>query len=73
MISVAQLEPANEENPYEKNRSHYLESVEVEKEIEFEKFYEIEKIINKRVKKYEKINVTQYFIRWLGYGPEFDE
>ena len=73
MISVTQLKSANENDSYDKYKSHYPESIEVEKNTKFEKFYEIEKIINKRVKKYGKTNVTQYFIRWIGYEPEFDE
>ena len=30
--------------------------------------YEIKKLVDKRVRKYNKMNVTQYLIKWLIYG-----
>ena len=35
--------------------------------------YEIERLLNKRVLKKGRGLSTQYLVRWLGYGPEFDE
>ena len=73
MISVFQLESAEIKNPYEKKRPYYPNSIKMEGNTNFDKSYEVEKIINKRIKKYEKIIMTQYLIRWLGYGPEYNE
>ena len=58
---------------YNKTRPHYLGSIEMKKDTNFEKVYEMKKIVNKRLKKYEKITITQYLIRWLGYDSEYDE
>ena len=35
--------------------------------------YEIEKLVDKRVRKYNKTNFTQYLMKWLKYGPEHDQ
>lgn len=73
VISVTQLESAGESDPYDRKRPHYPGAVEVEGDSEFERSYEVEKIVDKRRRKYGQTMVTQYLIRWLGYGPEFDE
>ena len=38
-----------------------------------EKFYEIEKLMSRRIRRYEKKNVTQYLIRWSDYDSKYDE
>lgn len=73
VISVTQLESANSADSYNRNRPHYFDSIKMKRNIEFEKSYEVKKIINKRIKIYEKTAMIQYFIRWLEYGPEYDE
>lgn len=73
VISVTQLESTTEENSYDKSRPHYPEAVEVEEDIEFEKSYEVEKMIDKRERRFEKIMIIQYLIKWLKYDPEYDE
>ena len=37
------------------------------------RFYEIKKLIKKRVRKYNIIEITQYLIRWFDYDFEYDE
>ena len=56
-------------------RPHHPNEVDVDEmpNTDFERNYEMEKIINRRTKKYERIFIRQYLVRWLGYGPEYDE
>ena len=74
VISVAQLESVLfVQNSYNRSRSEHSESIYVEEDNEFEKSYEIEAIIDKRIRKFEKTSITQYKIKWLRYDSEFDE
>ena len=74
VVSVAQLEPAPiDEDPYNRPRPDHPGSVEVEGDTEEWKSYEVEKMVKKRTRKYGNRPVAQYLIRWLGYGPEYDE
>ena len=74
VISVAQLEPTPDgTDPYQRPRPDHPPSVETEGDTEHFKSYEVEKLVKKRVRKYGRTPVTQYMVRWLGYGPEYDE
>ena len=76
VISVTQLEPApSDEDPYHRPRPDHPGEVEVEglPNTKYLKNYEVEKIVDKRLRKYNRTVVTQYLIRWKGYGPEYDE
>ena len=57
VISVVQLKP--------------LPPGEMENDIPTYQSYEIDKLIDKRVRRYNKTNVTKYLIKWLKYGPEY--
>ena len=76
VISVAQLEPGprpNEPDPYSRPRPTHPASVEVEGDTPENQSYEVEKLVDKRIRKYGRTPVTQYLVRWLGYGAEYDE
>lgn len=76
VVSVAQLEPAPaEKDPYQRDRPHHPDEVEVEEipSTEYERNYEVEKIVNRRTRKFGRTLIKQYLVRWLGYGPEYDE
>ena len=76
VVSVAQLEPAPaEKDPYHRDRPHHPDEVEVEEipSTEYERNYEVEKVVNKRTRKFGRTQIRQYLVRWLGYGPEYDE
>ena len=74
VISMTQLESViKSSDPYNRLRSNYFDSVHVEDDTENNKFYEVEKILSKRIKKFERTNVTQYLIRWLKYDSKYDE
>jgi hypothetical protein len=72
VVFVTQLEPASDDS-YKRRRLDHLDFVFVKEDIETNKFYEIERILNKRTRQYEKIKVNQYLIRWKKYESEFDE
>jgi hypothetical protein len=60
---VTQLESVSEIDSYNRNRSHHSESVEMQDDIAINKFYEVKKVVDKRIRKYDNISVTQYLIR----------
>ena len=74
VVSIAQLELTFvEADSYERFRSHYFDFIEIEDDTNQYKFYEIEKLIDKRIKRYNKILVTQYLVKWIDYESKFDE
>ena len=76
VISVSQLEPVPADtDPYQRPRPSHPDAVEVEgaPNTEYEKSYEVEKLVGRRVRTFGRTPVTQYLVRWLGYGKEFDE
>ena len=58
---------------YQRRRSNYSDVVEIENNIEKFRFYEIEKLMIKRFRKYRNTQMTQYLIRWIDYEPEYNE
>ena len=62
-------------DPYNRSRSDHSDVVEVKESsnIDWKKSYEMEKLIKKRDRKYERTKMTEYLIKWLGYESEFDE
>ena len=74
VVSIAQLESATSfQNFYNRSRSDYLDSMYVKENIETEKSYEMKKITDKRIKKFDRTQITQYKIKWKEYDFEFDE
>lgn len=45
----------------------------VKRNTKVEKSYEIETIIDKKIKKFEKPFVTQYKVKWLKYDSKFNK
>ena len=63
-MSVTQLKSVfSFRNFYNRSRSNYLEFVYIENDIETKKFYEIKAIIDKRIKKFDKISIIKYKIK----------
>ena len=58
---------------YQRRRSNYSDVVEIENNIEKFRFYEIEKLMIKRFRKYRNTQMTQYLIRWINYDLEYDK
>ena len=74
IISITQLKSCfNQSNSYNRFRLNYFVFVEIEKNIDDWKFYIVERIMNKRFRKFERITVTQYMIKWLNYESKFNE
>ena len=75
IFSVAQLEasPKDDTDPYQRPRPDHPDTVFVEGNTNTMKFYEIDRLLNKRIIKKGRGVSTQYLARWKGYGPEFDE
>ena len=76
IIFVTQLKFVSfESNFYQRFKSNHSNALKVEdmSNTNFEKNYKIKRLINKRIRIYDKIDVTQYLIRWLDYELEFDE
>ena len=73
VISIAQLESYPGPDPYGRPRPDYPDSVKVEGDTEDWKSYEVERVEAKRLRKFGRTTVTQYFVKWVGYGPEFNE
>ena len=76
MISVTQLKSASSKsNLYLRSKLSHSDALKIEDMLntDVEKNYEIERLINKRNRIYDKIIVTQYLVRWLDYESEYDE
>ena len=73
MISVAQLKPFPGQDPYNRPRPSYPEAVEVESDTDEWRSYTVKRIIDKRLRKFGRATVTQYLVKWDGYGQEFNE
>ena len=74
IISIAQLKSAlSVQDSYNRSKSDHSDAVKVDENIEHEKSYEVERILIKRIRKYERTAVTQYLIKWLDYESEFNE
>jgi uncharacterized protein YjaG (DUF416 family) len=63
IISIAQLKSAFDLDSFDRSRFINFELVKTEKDIADKKSYEIERVLDKRARKYEKITITQYLIK----------
>ena len=73
VFTVAQLEPWPDGDPYQRPLPDKPDSVHVEGDTAEYKSYEIESLLNKRVRTRGLGQSIEYLIRWKGYGPEFDQ
>ena len=73
VIFVAQLKSYSSiENLYSRLRSNHSNFVEIEDDISQWKSWEVERIVDKRFRKYDKKQMTQYQIHWKEYDLEHD-
>ncbi|TAQ84474.1 hypothetical protein B7494_g7190 [Chlorociboria aeruginascens] len=71
VFSIAQLEPCIAgTDPYDRKRPEHPGPVFVEGDDEFNKSFELDKILAKRK---TPTGQTRYLVRWKGYGPEYDQ
>jgi hypothetical protein len=75
VVSVDHLEPAPlGSDPFDRTRPDHPPAVYVEGDDEEWTSYEIEKLVDKRTRRYGRGKpITEYKVRWKGYGIEFDE
>ena len=74
MISIAYLESASfTKDSYERSRPTHSKSIHMKEDTENWKSYVIEKMMNKRQRRYEKTMITQYRIKWEEYDDEWNE
>ena len=63
IISIIQLKFFFDKNFYYQSCSNYSNAVEIKNNIKNWKFYIVEKVINKKLRKFERIIVAQYIIK----------
>jgi hypothetical protein len=64
IISITQLKfVENDSDSYDRSRSTNSESVEIKDDTSIKKSFEIEKILKKRIRKYDRTKVTQYLMK----------
>ena len=77
VVFIIQLESVSNKNidSYNRSRSNYLDEMKVENfsNIVYWKFYEVEKLIDRRIRKFDRTFVIQYLVRWREYDFEYDE
>ena len=62
-----------DENSYRRLRFSHFDVVEMKNDTSNFQFYEIKKIVDKRIRKYNRIYVIQYLIKWLKYESKYDK
>ena len=76
IISITQLKSESKDvDFYNKLKFNHSKEVEMKGILNtpWLKSYEIEKLINKRIKNYEKRQIIQYLLRWKNYEFEYNE
>ena len=76
IILIAQFEFISSSNDsYHRFRFDHSNVVKIEDifNTKYEKSYEIKKLVDRRVRTFDRIFVIQYLVRWLNYDKEFDE
>ena len=73
VVSIAQLKSHFViANPYNRSRSNHFETIEMKGDTSRWRSWEVERIVDKRIRKYDNKNVTQYQIHWKGYDSKHD-
>ena len=76
IVSITQLKSTSKSaksNSYNRSRSTHFLVIEMKENISQYQFYEIKKLMNRRIRKYDKTSITQYLMRWLDYESKYDE
>jgi hypothetical protein len=71
VISIAHLEP-RKPDPFDRPKPTHEGPVFVEGDTQDQQSYEIERLLARRQRKVRGKMVTEYLVRWLGWGPEYD-
>ena len=74
IISITQLKSISaKSNSYNRFRSIHSFVVKMKKNISQYQFYEIKKLMNRKIRKYDKTSIIQYLMKWFDYEVEYDE
>ena len=75
IFTIAQLKSCStsDNDSYRRLKSNQLDFVFVKDDIETYKFFELDKLFNKRIIKKDKDVATQYLARWKDYDSQFDK
>ena len=74
VVFIAQLESIFvDENSYQRFRSHYSNFLKMKNDTKEYRSYEMKRLVVKKIKKYNKIIIIQYLVRWLDYESKYDE
>ena len=72
VFTIIMLKPglAIKNDPYNRFKPNYLDSVFIDEDTEFLKLFKINKIIDKRVIYKDRIKkrIIEYLVRWIKYG-----
>jgi hypothetical protein len=63
IIFIAQLKSASDSNFYNQLKSTNSKLVKMKEDITIKKSYEMKRVLKKRLRKYEKITITQYLVK----------
>jgi hypothetical protein len=71
VISIAQLKSAKDDsNFFDRFRSINSDFVKMNEDTSTRRSYEVERILKERIRKYEKITIKQYLIKWKDWESE---
>ena len=73
IIFITQLNFFFEKNSYNRFKFDYSNVVEMKKNTNDWRFYVMKRILNKRIRKFERIIVIQYIIKWFDWKLEYNE
>ena len=74
VVSIVQLKPLPSGGKlYHRFKFNNFLAVEIGNDIFDNQSYEIKKLINKRIRKYNRIANIQYSMKWFEYGPEYNQ
>ena len=74
IIFVTQLKPASfTEDFYHRLRSNHSDVINIEEDTSQWRFYEMKRIIDKRMRIYNNKKIVQYLLRWKEYDSEWNE
>ena len=62
-----------ETDSYDRSLSDHFDAIEMKDDTSRWRFYEVERIMNKRFRKYDNLKVAQYLFKWKDWRPEWDE
>ena len=73
VISVSQLEPVLANDEWDRPKPTEPPPIAVDGDTEEWRSYEIERLVDDRIRRFGNKHRRQYLVRWVGYGKEHDD